>query len=77
MEPDSTPSWGNVRRLLQTGIYGMPIGTKGISMVDVRDIGDTAARELLRRELARGPLPSELYELVGQDAVNTDYVTSI
>jgi uncharacterized protein YbjT (DUF2867 family) len=33
--------------LLTHGVYGMPIGAKGISMVDVRDIGDAAARELL------------------------------
>jgi len=30
--------------LLTHGIYGMPIGGKGISMVDVRDIGEAAAR---------------------------------
>jgi uncharacterized protein YbjT (DUF2867 family) len=63
--------------LLTHGVYGMPIGAKGISMVDVRDIGDAAARELLRRERAAGPLPRETYELVGPDVIDADSVASI
>jgi uncharacterized protein YbjT (DUF2867 family) len=62
--------------LLTHGVYGMPIGAKGISMVDVRDIGDAAARELLRRERAGGALPRETYELVGPDAVTADWVAA-
>jgi len=62
--------------LLKHGVYGMPIGAKGISMVDVRDIGDAAARELLRREHASGPLPRETYEVVGPDAVTADWVAA-
>jgi len=52
--------------LLDGGVYGMPVGAKGISMVDVRDIGEAAVKELLRREQARARLPREIYELVGQ-----------
>jgi uncharacterized protein YbjT (DUF2867 family) len=63
--------------LLKHGVFGMPIGAKGISMVDVRDIGDAAARELLRRARARGPLPRETYELVGPDALTADSITAI
>lgn len=63
--------------LLTHGVYGMPIGAKGISMVNVRDIGDAAARELLRRERAAGPLPRETYELVGPDAIDAQSVASI
>ncbi|MFM0624862.1 SDR family oxidoreductase [Paraburkholderia xenovorans] len=63
--------------LLTHGVYGMPIGAKGISMVDVRDIGEAAARELLRRELAAGRLPRETYELVGPDAITSETVVSI
>src|SRR5579864_1369671 len=54
-----------IEPLLSHGVYGMPIGEKGISMVDVRDIGEAAARELLRRERAARPLPRETYKLVG------------
>lgn len=43
--------------LLVHGVYGMPIGHVGLSMVDTRDIGEAAAKELLRREYAATPLP--------------------
>jgi uncharacterized protein YbjT (DUF2867 family) len=63
--------------LLNAGIYGMPIGEKGISMVDIRDIGEAAAKELLRRERARTPLPSEIYELVGPDSLTGEDIAGI
>jgi uncharacterized protein YbjT (DUF2867 family) len=63
--------------LLTHGIYGMPIGGKGISMVDVRDIGEAAALELLRREHAADPLPRETYELVGPDALTAQTIVQI
>jgi uncharacterized protein YbjT (DUF2867 family) len=63
--------------LLTHGVYGMPIGAKGISMVDVRDIGEAAARELLRRERAANPLPRETYELVGPEAITSAGVAAI
>jgi uncharacterized protein YbjT (DUF2867 family) len=58
--------------LLGGGVYGMPIGSRGISMVDVRDIGEAAALELLRRERASRPQPRETYELVGPEAVTAE-----
>ncbi|SAL45443.1 NmrA family protein [Caballeronia peredens] len=63
--------------LLKHGVYGMPIGAKGISMIDVRDIGDAAARELLRRERSDTPLPRETYELAGPDALTADSIAQI
>lgn len=63
--------------MLSHGLYGMPIGDKGISMVDVRDIGDAAARELLRRERSEAPLPRETYELVGPDALTAQKIVEI
>lgn len=50
------------------GLYAMPIGRVGLSMVDVRDIGEAAAIELLRRDAAPAPLPREAYALVGPHA---------
>ncbi|MGY4458911.1 uncharacterized protein YbjT (DUF2867 family) [Bradyrhizobium sp. LB13.1] len=35
------------------GIYPMPIGSRGLAMIDARDIGEIAAVELIRRERAR------------------------
>lgn len=58
--------------LLGGGVYAMPVGAKGISMVDVRDIGEAAAKELLRREQASAPLPREIFELVGPDTLTGD-----
>ena len=40
-------------------------------MVDIRDIGEVAAGELLRREKASVPLPRETYALVGPDGDET------
>ena len=53
--------------LTKAGVYGMPIGHKGVAMVDTRDIAEAAASELLRRERADAPLPRETYDLVGPD----------
>lgn len=63
--------------LLKQGVYGMPIGHRGISMVDIRDIGDAAARELLRRTRAKGPEPRVTYELVGPEIVSAESVAAI
>jgi uncharacterized protein YbjT (DUF2867 family) len=63
--------------LLGGGVYGMPIGDKGISMVDIRDIGEAAAKELLRREQADAPLPHETYELVGPDILTAEKISAL
>ena len=63
--------------LLAGGVYGMPVGAKGISMVDVRDIGEAAAKELLRREHASAPLPREIFELVGPDALTGETLATL
>jgi uncharacterized protein YbjT (DUF2867 family) len=63
--------------LLKHGIYGMPIGRQGISMVDIRDIGEAAALELLRRERAARPQPRETYELVGPEAIGAESAAAI
>jgi len=51
------------------GIYPMPIGEKGVAMIDARDIGEVAAIELVRREQSAEPLPSERINLVGPDTL--------
>jgi uncharacterized protein YbjT (DUF2867 family) len=63
--------------LLTHGVYGMPIGSKGLSMVDIRDIGAAAAIELLRRERAATPLGRETYELVGPDSLTGETIAAI
>lgn len=51
------------------GVYPMPIGDKGLAMVDARDVGEIAAIELLRREQASTPLPTTYLNLVGPDTL--------
>lgn len=63
--------------LLGPGVYGAPVGGKGVSMVDIRDIGAAAAIELVRRERAAGPLPAEVYDLVGPDSLTEDAIAAI
>ena len=51
------------------GVYPMPIGSKGLAMIDARDIGEIAAIELIRREQAATPLPLDRINLVGPDTL--------
>ena len=59
------------------GVYPMPIGARGLAMVDVRDIAEVAAIELLRRERAAGPLPLSRINLVGPDTLTGESVAAI
>ncbi|WP_035576956.1 SDR family oxidoreductase [Halomonas sp. TG39a] len=59
------------------GIYPMPIGSKGLAMVDTRDIGEVAALELLRREQSAVPLPIERINLVGPDTLTGQDIAAI
>jgi uncharacterized protein YbjT (DUF2867 family) len=63
--------------VLGYGIYPMPIGNKGLAMIDARDIGEIAARELIRREQATAPLPFERINLVGPDTLTGTAVAAI
>ncbi|MGN8001112.1 SDR family oxidoreductase [Sphingomonas sp. 22176] len=63
--------------ILQHGVYPMPIGSKGVAMVDTRDIAEVAARELLHRDRAPGKLPIETINLVGPDTLTGESVAAI
>jgi uncharacterized protein YbjT (DUF2867 family) len=51
------------------GVYPMPIGSAGVSMVDTRDIADIAVAELLRRDRAPAALPRLTLDVVGPDVL--------
>ncbi|WP_434563210.1 SDR family oxidoreductase [Pseudomonas sp. Z4-20] len=53
------------------GVYPMPIGSKGVSMIDARDIADIAVAELLRRDRAPTALDRVTLELVGPQALTS------
>jgi uncharacterized protein YbjT (DUF2867 family) len=63
--------------VLNHGFYPMPIGGKGLAMVDARDIAEVAAIELIRRDQAPGKLPTETLNLVGPDTLTGSDVAAI
>ncbi|MEJ8309820.1 SDR family oxidoreductase [Agrobacterium larrymoorei] len=58
-------------------VYPMPIGSKGVAMVDTRDIAEVAASELLRRDRAAEKLPSESINLVGPETLTGSELAAI
>ncbi|SES46852.1 NmrA family NAD(P)-binding protein, partial [Rhizobium sp. NFR03] len=59
------------------GVYPMPVGDKGLAMIDVRDIAEIAALELLRREQAAQPLPLTRINLVGPETLTGADIAAI
>lgn len=59
------------------GIYPMPIGSKGLAMVDTHDIAEVAAIELIRREQSAVPLPLDRINVVGPDTLTGADVAAI
>ena len=59
------------------GIYPMPIGSKGLAMIDARDVGELAAIALMRREQATAPSPLERINLVGPHTLSGADVAAI
>ncbi|NEI57863.1 NAD(P)H-binding protein [Rhizobium leguminosarum] len=59
------------------GAYPMPVGAKGLAMIDVRDIADIAALELLRRERAAEPLALDRINLVGPETLTGTDIAAI
>lgn len=58
-------------------VYPMPIGSKGVAMVDARDIAEVAAIELIRRDQAPEKLPVETINIVGPDTLTGADVAAI
>ncbi len=48
--------------------YTTPLGSVGVTVVDLVDVAEVAALELLRRERSAAPLPTEVIEVVGPEA---------
>ncbi|MDU0365370.1 NmrA/HSCARG family protein [Rhizobium sp. 25PS6] len=59
------------------GAYPMPIGAKGLAMIDIRDIAEIAALELLRREQSAEPLPLDRINLVGPETLTGADIAAI
>ena len=63
--------------LMGPGLYPFPLGEKGVSMVDVRDIADIATKAVLQRHRVDHALPSETISLVGPDALTGSSIAKI
>ncbi|AXK80078.1 NAD-dependent epimerase/dehydratase family protein [Pseudolabrys taiwanensis] len=63
--------------IVNHGVYPMPIGSKGVAMVDARDIAEVAALELIRRDQAPAKLPLETINLVGPDTLTGPAVAAV
>jgi uncharacterized protein YbjT (DUF2867 family) len=63
--------------VLGYGVYPMPIGAKGLAMINASDIAEIAAIELLRREQSPVPLPLDRINLVGPDTLTGADVAAI
>lgn len=63
--------------ILQHNVYPMPIGSKGVAMVDARDIAEVAAIELIRRHDTPDKLPIETINVVGPDTLTGADVAAI
>jgi uncharacterized protein YbjT (DUF2867 family) len=55
--------------LLGPGLYPFPIGDKGVSMVDARDVAEVAAGALLLRERSVEALPHKIINVVGPESL--------
>lgn len=55
--------------VLQHGVYPFPIGSKGVNMVDARDVAEVAALAILERERSAEPLPHRIINVVGPEAL--------
>lgn len=51
------------------GVFPMPIGEAGVSMIDTRDLADIAVVELLRRDAAEAPLARVTFDVAGPEAM--------
>jgi uncharacterized protein YbjT (DUF2867 family) len=58
--------------VIEKAEYPMPIGPLGVSMVDVRDIAEVAALNLIKRDQSHEPLPIETIEIHGPDVINDE-----
>lgn len=64
-------------RLLGEGIYAPPVGNNAVLAVDVRDLGEVAARDLLHRRDAAAPLPRQTLDVVAPEVLTADTIAGI
>lgn len=63
--------------LLGPSLYPFPIGDKGVSMVDVRDIAEVAVGAIVQGDFESQPHPNEIIHLVGPEALTGARIAAI
>lgn len=64
-------------RILGEGIYAPPVGNNAVLAVDTRDLGEVAARTLLRRQHAAEPLPRQTLDVAAPEVLTADTIAGI
>jgi uncharacterized protein YbjT (DUF2867 family) len=59
------------------GVFPMPIGSRGVAMVDARDIADVAVAELLRRDRAADALPLVTLDVAGPELLTGESAAAV
>jgi uncharacterized protein YbjT (DUF2867 family) len=72
LRPNAYMQSPGVQDALGHGVFPFPIGGKGVSFTDVRDIAEVAVLEIQRRLAAEKPLGPEVYEVVAEDVLTGD-----
>ena len=67
LRPNAYMQSPGVKDALGHGMFPFPIGEKGVSFTDIRDIVEVAVLEIQRRLASDEPLPPEIYEVVAED----------
>jgi uncharacterized protein YbjT (DUF2867 family) len=67
LRPNAYMQSPGVKEALGHGVFPFPIGHKGVSFTDVRDIAEVAVLELERRLAAKDALGPETFEVVAED----------
>ena len=57
--------------------YSTPLGDIGLTMIDLGDLAEVAAAELIRRERAPEPLPAETIDVVGPELFSGEAIAAL
>ena len=69
LRPNAYMQSPGVKDAIGHGVFPFPIGQKGVSFTDVRDIAEVAVLEIQRRVAAKEALGPEIYEVVAEDVL--------
>ena len=72
LRPNAYMQSPGLQDALGQGVFPFPIGGKGVSFTDVRDLAEVAVLEIQRRLAAGEPLGPEVYEVVAEDVLTGD-----